>query len=91
VTSGATDYIAISPAYRSTIQRWFPVDMKRDGLAVSYHVLYVIALSLLTNLSSSDLRLLCIESTLQQILVRQRSFGTTVFRPDGCGPDVMVK
>jgi len=42
VTSDATDYIAISPAYRSAIQRLFLVVFKRDELAVYNHVLYVI-------------------------------------------------
>ena len=41
VTSDATDHVAISPAYRSTIQRRFPAVLKRDGLTVSNHVLYV--------------------------------------------------
>jgi len=35
-------YIVISPAYRSAIQRRFPAVLKRDGLAVSNHVLYAI-------------------------------------------------
>jgi len=42
VTSDTMDYIAISPVYRSAIQRRFPADLKRDRLAVSNHVLYVI-------------------------------------------------
>jgi len=41
VTPDATDYIGTSPACRSAIQRRFPAVLKRDGLAVSNHVLYV--------------------------------------------------
>jgi len=46
VRSDATDYIAISPAYQSAIQCRFPVVLKRDGLTVSNHVLYVIGSTL---------------------------------------------
>ena len=38
-----TDYIAISPAYRSTTNRRFPAILKRDGPTVSNHVFSVIA------------------------------------------------
>jgi len=44
VRSDATVYIAISPAYRSAIQCCFAAVWKRDRLAVSNHVLYVIGL-----------------------------------------------
>jgi len=37
--------MAISPAYRSAIHGSFPAVSKRDGLAVSNHVLYVIGLT----------------------------------------------
>jgi len=42
VRSDTTEYIAISPAYRSAIQCRFPAVLKRDGLTVFNHVLYVI-------------------------------------------------
>jgi len=44
VRSDATDYIVISPAHRSAIQRRFPAVLKRNGLAISNQVLYVIVL-----------------------------------------------
>jgi len=43
VTSDATDYIVISPVYRSAVQGRFPVVLERDGLAISNHMLCAFA------------------------------------------------
>ena len=48
VTSVTPNHITISPAYRSAVQRRFPPVWKCNGLAVSKHVLYVIALCMRT-------------------------------------------